>query len=99
MSCKICLLSLFMKFRLAVTICLLLTMTLPTLGAASPVKQHAAILAAVAPTLVSPSEGQVLSTFGPVLQWQNPSGTTQVHVQVIPINNDGPGVDLHLGTA
>ncbi len=52
-----------------------------------------------APTLTGPPDGAVLTSFSPSLTWRNPTGATQVHVQVIPANNDGPGVDLHMGTA
>ncbi|MEK7217234.1 MAG: endo-1,4-beta-xylanase [Chloroflexota bacterium] len=33
-----------------------------------------------------------------MLTWSNPTGTTQYHLQVIPASNDGPGVDLHVGS-
>lgn len=51
-----------------------------------------------APTLIAPAENTTLATFGPTLTWTNPTGTTQYHLQVIPVNNDGPGVDLHVGS-
>ena len=51
-----------------------------------------------APTLTSPPNGATLSTMGLTLQWSNPPGATQYHLQVIPFNNDGPGADLHLGS-
>ena len=47
---------------------------------------------------VAPPKGATISDFGPTLQWTNPSGTQQVQVQVIPANNDGPGVDVVLGS-
>lgn len=52
-----------------------------------------------APQLVAPSDGSMVATFGPTLQWSNPAGSTQYHVQVIPVNNDGPGVNLIIGSA
>ncbi len=52
-----------------------------------------------APGLTSPADAQRLSSFGPDLAWTNPEGTTQYHLQVIPFNNDGPGVDLQVGSA
>ena len=57
------------------------------------------IAAAAPPTLVSPADGATLTTFGPNLTWTNPANATQVHVQVIPANNDGPGVNLYFGSA
>ncbi len=51
-----------------------------------------------APSLATPVDGQVVSTFGPTLEWNDPpgGGVTQTHLQVVPYNNDGPGVDLIL---
>lgn len=51
------------------------------------------------PALATPGDGERLASFGPTLTWSNPPGTTQYHLQVIPFNNDGPGVDLHVGSA
>mgnify|MGYP001569827298 CR=1 FL=1 len=45
------------------------------------------------PALTGPPDGEVTG-LGPLLTWSNPNGTTQIHIQVIPINNDGPGIDL-----
>ena len=53
---------------------------------------------AVAPTITGPAEGSTLTSFGPTLTWTNPGGATQYHLQVTPINGDGPGVDLHIGS-
>lgn len=55
--------------------------------------------APAAPTLSGPTDGSVLANFGPTLTWANPAGTTQYHLQVVPSNNDGPGVDVHVGSA
>lgn len=53
--------------------------------------------AAAAPAAnLAPAPGTNLNTLGPTLSWTNPVGTTQVHVQVIPALNDGPGVDVTL---
>jgi len=54
--------------------------------------------AATPPQLNTPTEGEQIASLGPTLTWTNPSGTTQYHLQVIPANNDGPGVDLHVGS-
>lgn len=51
------------------------------------------------PQLVAPLNGDLLFGFAPTLQWNNPSGTTQYHLQVTPANGDGPGVDLIIGSA
>ncbi|MCX6022556.1 MAG: cellulase family glycosylhydrolase [Chloroflexi bacterium] len=53
-----------------------------------------------APKLAAPANAVVLPNLGPTtLTWTNPVGTTQVQVQVRPANDDGPGVNLILGTA
>ena len=51
-----------------------------------------------APTLTLPVAGAVVSP-GFSLGWSNPPGATQVQVQLIPINDDGPGIDLQFGSA
>ena len=54
--------------------------------------------AGLTPVLLSPSNGTRLSNLGPIqLRWENPLGTTQYHIQVIPANDDGPGIDLIIG--
>ena len=50
------------------------------------------------PTLASPQDMTRLEGLGTTLGWTNPPGTTQVHGQVLPVNNDGPGVEVYLGT-
>src|SRR5438552_12825427 len=50
-----------------------------------------------APTLTGPENGALLPDFGPTLSWGNPGGATQTHIQVLPANNDGPGIDVHVG--
>ncbi|MEK7216305.1 MAG: hypothetical protein AAB289_11980, partial [Chloroflexota bacterium] len=51
-----------------------------------------------APVLVAPSPGATLPGFGTTLGWENGAMATQVHLQVVPFNNDGPGIDVHLGS-
>ncbi|MEK7215130.1 MAG: CAP domain-containing protein, partial [Chloroflexota bacterium] len=51
-----------------------------------------------APALTVPAAGATVSP-GFTLAWTNPPGAPQVQVQLIPINNDGPGIDLQLGSA
>lgn len=46
------------------------------------------------PVIVGPKHGAVLTDLSTMLTWANPSGTTQCQAQVIPYNNDGPGIDL-----
>src|SRR3990172_5020498 len=55
--------------------------------------------AIAAPTLNSPAAGGAFSHFGPPVRWQNPAGARQAHLQVIPSNNDGPGVDVYFGSS
>lgn len=52
-----------------------------------------------APTLTSPASDTRLTDFSVILAWQLPVGTTQYHSQVVPAQNDGPGVDLIRSTA
>ncbi len=51
------------------------------------------------PTLTNPVSNSILTSFGPTLTWTNPPGATQVHLQVIPYNNDGASIDLYFGSA
>ncbi|MEK7217069.1 MAG: hypothetical protein AAB289_15905, partial [Chloroflexota bacterium] len=52
------------------------------------------------PSLQSPGNGVQVATFGPTLAWALPeSVVTQLHLQVTPANNDGPGLDLILSPA
>lgn len=50
-----------------------------------------------APATGNPTNGTVLPAMTMLLNWSNPAATTQVHLQIIPSNNDGPGVNLILG--
>lgn len=76
----------------------LLAMALPlTLLGLTPAPPPARLAAAPAPpTLSAPAAGAVLAP-GFTLAWTNPPGTTQVQVQLLPFNNDGPGIDLQFG--
>ena len=49
------------------------------------------------PTPVSPADGAQLSNLGPLLQWEQAVCTMWYQVQVIPFNNDGPGINLVIG--
>ncbi|MSQ26642.1 MAG: hypothetical protein EXR51_00660 [Dehalococcoidia bacterium] len=52
------------------------------------------------PQLQSPGNGAQVATFGPILVWALPeSVVTQLHLQVNPANNDGPGLDLIVSPA
>jgi len=50
------------------------------------------------PTMTTLDNGTVLTTFGTTLRWTYPSGsvTHQVHLQVVPFNNDGAAIDVIL---
>ena len=48
------------------------------------------------PTLTQPPMNDASST-GPLLQWTLPPRTTWFQVQVIPFNEDGPGINLVIG--
>ena len=48
------------------------------------------------PILTQPPMGDA-SSMGPLLQWTQPPGTTWFQVQVIPFNEDGPGINLVIG--
>ena len=48
------------------------------------------------PMLTQPPPGDA-SSMGPLLQWTQPPGTTWFQVQVIPFNEDGPGINLVIG--
>ena len=49
-----------------------------------------------APILTQPPMGDA-SSMGPLLKWTQPNGTTWFQVQVIPFNEDGPGINLVIG--
>src|SRR5207249_1829514 len=46
------------------------------------------------PALLAPVEGARLTGLGTTLSWNPPSGALQYQLQVIPANNDGPGINL-----
>ncbi len=48
------------------------------------------------PLLTQPPMGDA-SSMGPLLQWTQPPRTTWFQVQVIPFNEDGPGINLVIG--
>lgn len=50
--------------------------------------------ATAAPVLASPTEGARLPSLSASLSWLNPPGVTQYHLQVLPANNDGPGINI-----
>lgn len=58
--------------------------------------QPAATAADARPTLVYPLAAEDLADFTTTLEWANPAAATQNHLQVVPANNDGPGVNLIL---
>ena len=49
-----------------------------------------------APILTQPPMGDA-SSMGPLLKWTQPPRTTWFQVQVIPFNEDGPGINLVIG--
>jgi len=52
------------------------------------------------PAPQAPANGQRVGDFSPQLGWQLPEGlATQLHLQLTPANNDGPGIDLTLSPA
>jgi len=48
----------------------------------------------VGPGSPEPPAGAVLDSFTVTMNWNNPPGTTQYQLQVVPFNGDGPGVDI-----
>ena len=46
------------------------------------------------PLLASPATGTSLGRMGTTLEWRLPLGATQLQVQVVPANNDGPAINL-----
>ncbi len=53
-----------------------------------------AIVALKSPAPQAPVDGTVLQTPGTTLAWAEVPGATQYHLQVIPYNNDGPGINI-----
>lgn len=51
------------------------------------------------PQTVSPADGAAIPNLGPTLEWSTPPGATQYQLQVTPAKNDGPGINLILGSA
>ncbi len=52
---------------------------------------------ATPPELATPADGVLLPALSTTLSWTKPLGVTQYHIQVIPANNDGPGLNLIRG--
>src|SRR5437867_2720975 len=76
----------------------LLSLMVAVIGFEASLFGAATVSAAItAPTLTSPINSDPIANFSPTLIWSNPMGVTQYQLQVVPFNNDGPGVDLHLG--
>ena len=48
----------------------------------------------IAPEPSLPLNGSQLPGLSTQLSWNNPPGVTQVHIQVSPLNDDGPGINL-----
>jgi len=48
----------------------------------------------VGPGSPEPPPGALLDGFTVTMTWNNPPGTTQYQLQVVPFNGDGPGVDV-----
>lgn len=53
----------------------------------------------VAPAMFSPAEGETVASLGPMLVWSNPLAATQYHLQIVPANSDGPGIDIYVARA
>lgn len=45
-----------------------------------------------------PLNGSQLPGVGTTLSWNNPAGSTQIQIQVTPLNNDGPAINLIFGS-
>ncbi len=84
--------------RTSASLLLLLTPLL-MMGAANqpPPSLRAVAAVTAAPTITSPLDNETVPSFGPSLRWQVAPNATQIHLQVIPFNSDGPGIDLHAG--
>jgi len=51
-----------------------------------------------APQPQLPANDTTTPNLGPItLSWNNPAGTVQFEIQVLPLANDGPGIDLIIG--
>ncbi|MCG3775544.1 MAG: Dipeptidyl-peptidase 5 [Nitrospira sp.] len=89
-----------LRFRLFSLFMVISITMLSSIGAAGPITRYRPALTAIeAPSLVSPAGEEIIANLGPTLSWENPAGTTQVHLEVIPANNDGPGVNAYFGSA
>ncbi|MEK7216848.1 MAG: hypothetical protein AAB289_14780, partial [Chloroflexota bacterium] len=63
-------------------------------GASFAVSSTSNTVTAPQPSL--PLNGSMLPGVGTTLSWNNPPGATQVHIQVTPLNGDGPAINLIL---
>lgn len=84
--------------RFAVLLFLFILAAIAAQPAVASTGGRALAVAPSAATLSSPADGVTLASFGATLFWTNPQGVTQVQIQVVPANNDGPGVDVHIGS-
>jgi len=50
-----------------------------------------------APQPQLPADGSTQPNLGAQLSWNNPAGTVQYQMQVLPLNNDGPAINLIIG--
>lgn len=62
--------------------------------APSPSPTATTRLTTLSPVLQAPPPGARLHGFGASLGWTNGPGVTQVHLQVLPFEGDGPSIDL-----
>lgn len=50
------------------------------------------------PTLQLPLDGSTTPNVGPIqFSFNRPSGTTQYQIRILPLNNDGPGINMIIG--
>ena len=65
-------------------------------GTANPVIFIETAQAAVItqPNFISPANNQVIAHLGTTLTWENPVGTAQYEIRVLPANSDGPAINL-----
>ena len=54
--------------------------------------------ASSSPVITGPPNAQTLENWTVHLAWNNPAGTTQVRLQLLPYNGDGPGLDIYAGS-
>jgi hypothetical protein len=54
--------------------------------------------APLAPEISLPLDNSQLPGLSTTISWNNPAGTTQVQIQVTPLNGDGPAINLIIGS-